>query len=67
MISYVMQQVQLERARVGQKVVWVLVTDNEKLRRAAAQRFPGLVLTNLKKCDCFSITPYFACALDVTF
>ena len=33
----------------GQKVVWLLVTDNEQLRRAAAHRFPDLVLTNMKK------------------
>ena len=33
----------------GQEVVWLLVTDNERIRHAAAQHFPGLVLTNLKR------------------
>ncbi|KAK9840560.1 hypothetical protein WJX81_001282 [Elliptochloris bilobata] len=42
-------QIQMERAVNGQKVVWLLVTDNEQLRHAAALRFPDLVLTNLKR------------------
>ena len=43
------QQIQDERAIPGQKVVWLLVSDNEQIRHAAAQRYPGLVLTNLKR------------------
>ena len=43
------QQIQAERALPGQRVVWLLVTDNEHIRHAAAQHFPDLVLTNLKR------------------
>ena len=43
------QEIQDERALPGQKVVWLLVSDNEQVRHAAAQRYPGLVLTNLKR------------------
>ena len=43
------QEIQMERAVPGQKVVWLLVSDNEQIRRAAAHRFPDLVLTNLKR------------------
>ena len=43
------QQIQDERAIPGQKVVWLLVSDNEQIRHAAAQRYLGLVLTNLKR------------------
>ena len=39
----------MERAVPGQKVVWLLVSDNEQIRHAAAQHFPGLVLTNLRR------------------
>ena len=43
------QEIQAERAMPGQKVVWLLVTDNEQIRHAAAQHFPDLVLTNLER------------------
>ena len=43
------QEIQNERAMPGQKVIWLLVSDNEQIRHAAAQRYPGLVLTNLKR------------------
>ena len=39
----------MERALPGQKVVWLLVSDNEQIRHAAAQHFPDLVVTNLKR------------------
>ena len=49
MVLHEAQQIQDERAVPGQKVVWLLVTDNEQIRHAAARRFPGLVLTSLKR------------------
>ena len=33
------QQIQVERAMPGQKVLWLLVTDNEQIRHAAVQYF----------------------------
>ena len=43
------QAIQDERALPGQKVLWLLVSDSERIRHAAAQRYPNLVLTNLKR------------------
>lgn len=43
------KEIQEDRQYEGQDVLWLVVSDNEKVRWAAAQKYPSLVLTNTRK------------------
>jgi hypothetical protein len=44
-----LQEIQEDKRQEGQDVIWLLVSDSEDIRVAAAQKYPNLILTNTKK------------------
>ncbi|KAK9918665.1 hypothetical protein WJX75_005791 [Coccomyxa subellipsoidea] len=43
------KEIQEDKRQEGQDVIWLLVSDSEDIRVAAAQKYPNLILTNTKK------------------